>query len=58
MKSIDKIRNKFKQRGLEIKEVNGRIEVYSQIYEEDTLYQDVTLDTEFEEYKRNSIKLY
>ena len=58
MKSIDKIRNKFKQRGLEIKEVNGRIEVYSQIYEEDTIYQDVTLDTEFEEYKRNSIKLY
>lgn len=58
MKSIDKIRNKFKQRGLEITEVNGRIEVHSQIYEEDTIYQDVTLDTEFEEYKRNSIKLY
>jgi hypothetical protein len=33
-----------------------RIDVYSAIYEFDTTYQDVTLDTAYEEWQENQLK--
>ena len=56
MTQAEKIKTKFSNRGLTITEKNGRIEVDSEIYNLETIYQDVTFDTELEQQRREALK--
>ena len=39
-----------------VKEINGRIEVDSQVYNEDEMFHDVTLDTEYSNWINDTFK--